>query len=180
MCVRGHEDGVNMNDDGVNMNDEKQRAMVLGDLARLKATWSKVEESIAEESEVKERAAAEAQRKREEEAKRRDNRRETVRKATERLIVEVGGFTRLLDHASTTRLLHISTNDTLSINEGPGGTFLIFIDADSNNLARSCGNTSDLQEPLTEEAVMARILEIFIQRHRDYLPKDRAQEGRIL
>ena len=151
------------------MDEAKRRAAIVGNLARLKSTWGKVQESIAQEREEAERKIREA-----EEAK--VKRREIVTAAVARVMNECGPgfkFVNAVGSGALVRILYEPTCDERWVTEQrQDGHFGISV----MRTDRQCFSHDTAYLSLyTEEAVMGLCLELLMNANRKHVPK---QPGR--
>jgi len=166
------------------MDEAKHKAAILGDLARLKSTWGKVQASIAQEKEeaecARQRAVEEEARKAREAMVLQIRKVEIVHSAFGRVVAECGpGFKRidLSDRdPALVRLRFEPTGDELWVTEPKkDGLFLISVmRADRQAFSQN----TEFLSTFTEEAIMTICMKLMLNAHRKYIPAQ--PEGRIL
>jgi len=166
------------------MDEAKHKAAILGDLARLKSTWGKVQASIAQEKEeaecARQRAVEEEARKAREAMALQIRKVEIVHSAFGRVVAECGpGFkvVSLTDRdPALVRLVFEPTGDDLWVTEPKkDGHFIVSVMRKDREVFSQDTQFTAL---FTEEAIMSICMELLLSANRKHVPP--MPEGRIL
>jgi len=164
------------------MDEAKHKAAIVGDLARLKSTWSKVHVSITREAEEKERAiqqtAEEVARLAREERARQIERVGIIHSAVARVMNECGPGFKFIPQTerdpSLIRIMYEPTGDELWVTERSDDTFRIVVMREDHECF---AHDTQKSAVFTEEAIMTICLDLLLTANRKHVP---SQEGRIL
>lgn len=165
------------------MDEAKHKAAILGDLARLKSTWGKVQASIAQEKEeaerARQRATEEANRQAREAELFKAKQRDLVESAVMRVMNECGpGFKRVdisERDPALVRIVYEPTEDELWVSERMNNVFLISV---MRRDRQSFSQDTQFTALFTEEAIMSICMELLLNANRKHVPP--MTEGRIL